>query len=92
MSLDEFCRCDYDEFEAICRAWREMTEARRHDEWERTRLLATICIQPHVRKRVTPRQLMPLPWDGETKRRPVEAPELTPAERLARFERLSKTT
>lgn len=32
---------------------------------ERARMVAAICIQPHVRKRITPRQLLPLPWDNK---------------------------
>lgn len=61
MSLSDFCACDFDEFAGICRAWHEMGEARSRDSWERMRTLASIAIQPHVRKRLTPRQLLPLP-------------------------------
>lgn len=32
---------------------------------EHARTVAAICIQPHVRKRIIPRQLLPLPWDNK---------------------------
>lgn len=63
MSFDDFCGCDYAEIEAIVTAWREGEEERMRGEWERLRTLAAIAIQPHVKKKITPRQLLPLPWD-----------------------------
>ncbi|MCM1484083.1 MAG: hypothetical protein NC043_07085 [Muribaculaceae bacterium] len=74
----------FDEFEAVCEAWSTLAERQNREAWERTRMLAAICIQPHVRRRVTPRKLLPLPWDNE-KTRTQEAPELTPEERRQRF-------
>ena len=44
---------EFDEFESICKAWREMSEVQNRDEWERTRTLAAICIQPHIKKKIT---------------------------------------
>lgn len=90
MSLSDFCALDLDEFEAVFLAWSEAEEARNHDCWERMRLQASISIQPHVRKRINPRQLLPLPWDNhnEVKESPRAKP-LTAQERLERFERLA---
>lgn len=65
MSVDDFNRCTFGEFEAICRAWTARDEAQYRDEWERTRLLAAISIQPHISKKITPQQLIPLPWDNK---------------------------
>ena len=31
------------------------------------RLLALMTVQPHVKQRLSPSKLMPLPWDGEAK-------------------------
>lgn len=87
MSLDDFCRCDYDEFESICKSWRELTERQEHDAWERTRVLAAICIQPHVKGRMTPEKLLPLPWDKKQIRK-NNVPELTRAEDKKRFDDL----
>lgn len=87
MSYDDFCRVTFEELEAIIRAWREMTEGHVRDAWERTRVEAAIGIQPHVKKRITPRQLIPLPWDSN-KDPEAEAPKLSPDERRQRFEQV----
>lgn len=55
---------------------------------ERARMVAAICIQPHVRKRITPRQLLPLPWDNKKSEMRNNAPQLTAEERKERFEKL----
>ena len=89
MSHDDFCKCTVGEFESICNAWHEMREEQYHDSWERARTVAAICIQPHVRKRITPRQLLPLPWDNKTVHR-GEAPKLTAEEKKERFESFGK--
>lgn len=86
MSLDEFCGYYFDEFEAICKAWAEREENLRRDRWERTRMLASITIQPHITKRITPHQLMPLPWDKEEERH--DAPKISAEEQKKRFEKL----
>ena len=88
MSHDDFCKCTFGEFESISKAWREMTENSSRDQWERTRTLAAICIQPHVRKRITPRQLLPLPWDNKNSVR-RKNPPITPEERIKRFEEVA---
>lgn len=80
MSRADFCACHIDEFEAIAKAWMEREENHERQEWERLRTLAAITIQPHIRKKLTARQLMPLPWD-----RPERKEEkLTMAERKKR--------
>lgn len=86
MSFDDFCKLEFDEFEGICKAWREMSEGQNRDEWERTRTLAAICIQPHIKKKITPRQLIPLPWDNVSHK--PDAPRLTPEEKKERFENM----
>lgn len=63
MSNDDFCKCTFGEFESICKAWHEMTEGQNRDAWERARTVAAIAIQPHVKKKITSRQLLSLPWD-----------------------------
>lgn len=88
LTLDEFCKYDYDEFESICKAWQDMTDAQNRDAWERTRILAAISIQPHTKKKITPKQLIPLPWDKKKETRSDE-PQLTPEEKRKRFEELA---
>ena len=53
-------------------------------EWERTRTLASILISPHLKKgrRITPKQLIPLPWDK--KETEVDEAEASRAEQLTR--------
>ena len=77
MMEDEFSGYTPKEFSAIWEAWQERAESRSRGAWERMRLLATISIQPHIKDKVTPPDLIPLPWDDETD----EEPEITPEER-----------
>lgn len=67
MSRSDFCACTPSEFAAAVKSWREAEESRRRDAWERMRLLALMTVQPHVKQRLSPSKLMPLPWDGEAK-------------------------
>lgn len=63
-----------------------MTEAQNRDAWERARTIAAIIIQPHVKKKLSPKQLLPMPWDKiKEKPRPEES-QLTAEEKLKRFE------
>lgn len=62
MSHDDFCKCNFDEFENIYNAWRDIYDGSVRESWEQTRTLTAICIQPHVKKKITPRQLWQFPW------------------------------
>ena len=44
MSYDDFCKCTFEEFEGICKAWREMADGQYRDAWERARTVAAIVI------------------------------------------------
>lgn len=90
MSHDDFCKCTFGEFESICKAWREMNENQYRDAWERARTVAAIVIQPHVKKKITPHQLLPLPWDKKKQPRRSETPELTAEEKRKRFEEVAR--
>lgn len=90
MSHDDFCKCTFGEFESICKAWREMTEGQNRDAWERARTVAAIVIQPHVKKKISPRQLLPLPWDNKKTAARAGTPELTAGERRRRFEEVAQ--
>jgi len=85
MSYDDFCKCTYDEFESISKSWLEMYQGQNRDAWERARIVATIAIQPHVKKKITPHQLMPLPWDKKKEILRSEAQELTAEDKRKRF-------
>ena len=86
LSFDDFCGLTIGEFEAVCKAWHDQQERVVQDEWERMRLLAAITIQPHVKKKITARQLLPFPWEKGTKK--AEAPKVSAEEAKRRFERL----
>lgn len=51
-------------FQAVADAYGRHFEAGLHDAWERMRIASTIIIQPHLTKKITPGQILPLPWDG----------------------------
>ncbi len=42
-------------------------DEREKAEWERTRWLASITINPHVKKRITPKDLATFPWEEKEK-------------------------
>ena len=87
LSLDDFVRLNYDEFEAIVKAHERARESQYHDNWERMRLHAAIAIQPHVKKAVPPQKLVPLPWDKQ--KHNAQEPQETPQQHKQRFEELT---
>ena len=88
LSYDDFCNLYAQEFAAINKAWYQQQEALQQGEWERTRILAAITIQPHVKKKLTPEKLLPLPWDRKKKRTAADAPQLTKEQQHQRFKDL----
>lgn len=90
MSLDDFCALTPGELEAVAGAWSLEQQRQDRGAWERARTVAYIAIQPHITSRLTPRQLLPLPWDTE-EHRPEATPELTPEQQQHRFEQLART-
>lgn len=88
MRLGDFEALTIDEFNAVCEAWADGENGRLRDGWERARIVATICVQPHLKTRVRASQVLPLPWDDERK-----APDKVVVdhdEDRARFEALVK--
>lgn len=85
MDFDTFCRLTPAEFGAIVESWNKEKEREEKAEWERMRLLACISIQPHISKKITPRQLVPLPWDEEKKPEEHENKRMTPEQQRERM-------
>lgn len=83
MTPEDFRNCYVDEFEAICRAWSEMRDGDTRSGWERTRILASISISPHITNPIPPQELFPLPWD-EKKSERKEVPEMSAEEQRKR--------
>ena len=79
--------CTPGEFSAVCKAYNETREADMRDAWNRMRLQACICIQPHVKKRLTPEALIPFSWE---RKRDDEAPMLSKENAKRRFEKLMR--
>lgn len=91
MCMRDFMACTPDEFGAIAKAYTESSDSESRAAWERVRLLAAICIQPHVKRKITPQKLLPLPWDARPKtKRKQQAPQLPEEEQLQRFKRLKQ--
>lgn len=86
LSFDDFCGLSPDEFQAVYDAYYDKEEAGYHAEWERTRMLAAITIQPHTKSKITPQRLLPFPW--EKPKRDHTEPQPTKEEDLERFKKL----
>ncbi len=81
---------EFGEFAAVYKAYAEQRDTDYKDKWARMRLLATIVIQPHLKKgsKVTPEKLLPFPW--EKKRKAKKGPSYTPEQQRKRMEELVK--
>lgn len=94
MSLSDFCGLTPEEFECVCDAYHRQREADYRDGWKRMRMLATVCIQPHVKKRISARELLPFSWDkaGRAAAHGGVPPKKTvsAAESKARLEKLTR--
>ena len=68
LSLTDFCCLTIDEWNEVHKAWIDRENQMQQAEWERLRTLATITIQPHCRKKIQAKQLLPFPWDNKPKK------------------------
>ena len=89
MSRADFCRMSPAEFYYVSRAHREEQERLSRERWEIMRLEAAILIQPHVKNRITPKKLLPFPWE-KSKENEVSDEGLSFAERKRRAEEALK--
>ncbi len=72
LSFGDFCILTFDEFEAVMKAHKERQELREQGEWERMRLHAVMTMQPHCKKKLDPKKILPFDW--EHKRTPLSNP------------------
>lgn len=63
MCLDDFVRLTPGEFLHVCESYERGCEAAERGDWERLRILASILVQPYTKRKVSPQELLPLPWD-----------------------------
>lgn len=92
LSRDDFCNMDFQEFAAVYKAYAARRDFDYRDGWERARLLATITLQPHLKKgkEITPKKLLPFPWDKEAARASGKAERIDPERQRRRMEELVK--
>lgn len=69
MRREDWNNLTVEEWNAISVAYYSEMERGDRDAWERMRTLACIAVQPYSKKKLTPRTLLPLPWDNEEKRK-----------------------
>lgn len=65
MSCYEFERLTPQEFGEIYKAYHRKQDLRRKESWEQLRIIATLLLQPHLKKGMTPRDILPLAWDKD---------------------------
>lgn len=65
MGYDDFCRMRPSEFREACQAYADKQEREMRNGWEVMRMQATLLVNPWLKKKLTPVQLIPLPWDGK---------------------------
>ncbi len=87
MLYDDFLWLDMEEFNFIFKAWQNAREEEQRAEWERMRMLASICISPHVKHAPPPQKLLPFPWEKKLK---VQQPRISKEEAKKRFEEVAK--
>ena len=63
MGYADFCRLTPGQFAEAWQANARRAEELERSEWSRTRWLATLLLQPHTRKRLSPRDVMVFPWE-----------------------------
>lgn len=69
MGLMDFSALTVPELAAVVRAWDKMQRDSERREWERLRVSVCLTLQPFLSERLSPTQLLPLPWDGPERAR-----------------------
>ena len=91
MSLDDFCRLDFAEFEAVHKEYAGQRDAMYKDGWERARAVGYMAVMPHLGKhRKTMHQLFPFPWDDGKKKADGDRPRMSREEQRERMKRLAE--
>jgi hypothetical protein len=78
MTWDEFMNLTPRVFGNKAKGYSKALERGLQSSWEQTRWLATIVINPHIKKQIKPKDLATFPWDNEkTKGAKKEKPTFT---------------
>ena len=83
-SVADFCRLTPTEFEHIYKAYSDKQDADYKDAWGRMRLAATVLLQPHTKRKITPEKVIIFPWE----KKKSSAPVLSKEQDKERFEML----
>ena len=83
LSYDDFCRLTPTEFEHIYKAYSDKEDADYKDAWGRMRLAATVLLQPHTKKKITPEKVIIFPWEKKS-----SAPVISKEQDKERLEKL----
>ena len=86
LGLDDFCSCTPSEFWKAYEAWHDQRESVVRESWEQTRVMCASFLQPYSKKRLTGKDVFPLPWDGSQEKEE----EVNEEERRARYEAAKK--
>lgn len=84
LGLDDFCSCTPSEFWKCYASWQQQAEMEQRESWEQTRVLCASMLQPYSKKRLSGRDIFPLPWDGKEEEEKKES--ISEEERKARYE------
>ena len=90
MGLADFDTLHPSEFRAVVDAWRHHEEECYSRTLAAIRVHATCCVQPHVKKRLMPRDLWQIPAVDEDPELNAGHEQLSKEEKKARFEQLKK--
>ena len=65
---DKFLDASVSYFFKALKGFNDLENQREREHWERLRILGTWVVSPYAKKgsNLTPRTLLPLPWDSET--------------------------
>ena len=88
LGLDDFCCCTPSEFWKVYESWQTQTEHVLRESWEQTRVLCASVLQPYSKKRLSGRDVFPLPWDAKKEKKKEE--NISEEERRARYEAAKK--
>lgn len=89
MTPADFDRLTPEEFGAIYDCWYKSGEATARRSWEQTRFLGMCVLAPYSKHKLTPAEVLPLPWDGEEKPQQSKQPQPDRAELLARMKQVA---
>lgn len=85
MGLQDFAELTVSELRAVWRAWASARRDLERRAWERMRLSVCLTLQPFVSGRLTPHELLPLPWEEQPDAEPDRASAQTRREQRERF-------